>query len=78
MVPTAMDLGEALNLESDRIYDPVTQTTEALFSMKQLGWKVRQFHRRMMQCVACGAKPGCRAWPTLSDIPDDVRNPSTK
>jgi hypothetical protein len=78
VVPTAMDLGEALNFENDRIYDPVTQTTETLYCMKQLGWKARKFHQQFMRCVVTAADPKGNCWPKLSDTPDDIRNPSTK
>jgi hypothetical protein len=74
VVPTAMDLGEALDFESDRVYDPVTNLTESLSSVSQLGWKARQFHRLMMQCML---NPDATPCPTLSTVPDDVRKPST-
>jgi IPT/TIG domain len=75
VVPTAMDLGEALDFESDRVFDPVTRTTESLSSVYQIGWKVRQFHRLMMQCVLNSDIRGCPA--RLSQIPDDIRKPAT-
>ncbi len=75
VVPTAMDFGEALDFESDRVKDPVTGLTESLSSINQLGWRARQFHRLMMQCVVNSSTPGCSA--RLSEIPDDLRKPST-
>jgi hypothetical protein len=75
VVPTAMDLGEALDFETDRVRDPVTNLTESLSSVSQLGWKTRQFHRLMMQCILNSAVPGCPA--RLSEIPDDLRKPTT-
>jgi hypothetical protein len=75
VVPTSMDLGEALNYESDRIYDPITRTTQALSSIQQLGWRARQYHRLKMQCMVRDTTAGC--WRTLSDTPEDGRNPNT-
>jgi hypothetical protein len=75
VVPTAMDLGEALDFESDRVKDPVTNVTESLWSVGQLGWRARQFHRLMMQCVLNSSVQGCPA--RLSEIPDDLRKPAT-
>jgi hypothetical protein len=75
VVPTAMDIGESLDFESDRVYDPITGITETLSSVSQLGWRVRQFHRLMMECVVNGKTPGCPA--KLSEIPDDTRKPTT-
>jgi hypothetical protein len=75
VVPTAMDLGEALNYESDRISDPIAYTTESLFSVQQLGWRARQFHRHMMQSMINEAKYGY--WPRLSTTPEDERKPTT-
>ena len=39
VVPTAMDFGEALTFEDDRIADPVTNSTIALSSTRQIGWR---------------------------------------
>jgi hypothetical protein len=75
VVPTAMDFGEALNFESDRVRDPVTGLTESLSSVSQLGWRTRQFHRLLMQCVVNSTPVGCPV--TLSDVPEDVRKPTT-
>jgi len=75
VVPTAMDFGEALDFESDRVLDPVTNITETISSVGQLGWRTRQFHRLMMQCVVNPMVDGCPA--RLSCIPDDIRKPST-
>jgi hypothetical protein len=75
VVPTAMDIGEGLNYESDRILDPITRTTETLFSMQQLGFKFRAYHRLLMQCVLNQNVPGC--WPQLSTTPEDIRKPTT-
>jgi IPT/TIG domain len=75
VVPTAMDLGEALDFESDRVYDPITNLTESLSSVGQLGWKARQFHRLMMRCILNSGTEGCPA--RLSETHDDLRKPST-
>jgi hypothetical protein len=75
VVPTAMDIGESLDFESDRVLDPVTHITESLSSVGQLGWKVRQFHRLMMECVLNDKARGCPA--QLHQIPDDTRKPTT-
>ncbi len=73
VVPTAMDLGLALPFENDRIQDPITGSTEALVSVLQLGWRARQFHKEMMRCVV-NSQLAC---PTLSNVAEDLRNPST-
>jgi hypothetical protein len=79
VVPTAMDLGEALDYVSDRVVDPVTNTTEALSSIQQLGWKARVYHKLLMQCIATLKSRNCTLDPELrlSNIPEDVRNPLT-
>jgi hypothetical protein len=74
VVPTAMDLGEGLGFEADRVFDPVTKITESLSSVSQLGWRARQFHKLMMQCVLNRSANPC---PTLSEVPDDIREPTT-
>jgi len=75
VVPTAMDLGEAFDFESDRVLDPLTQLTESLSSVSQIGWRARQFHRLMMQCVLNSGTQGCPV--RLSEIPEDIRKPTT-
>jgi hypothetical protein len=72
VVPNAMDIGEALNYDSDRVYDPVTRTSVTLFSVQQLGWRARQFHHQMLRHMV---NPSTVSSPTLSGIPEDVRNP---
>jgi hypothetical protein len=77
VVPTAMDLGEALNYESDRVLDPIIDTTQTLSSIGQLGWRVRQFHRLMMRCVVARTDGCDELGPTLGGTPEDVRKPTT-
>jgi len=59
----------------------VTGITESLYSVSQLGWKARQFHKRMMQCVLNdaglqGSDVTCQAV-TLESVRDDTRSPAT-
>lgn len=81
VVPTAMDLGEAMDFESDRVLDPVTGITESFSSVSQLGWKARQFHRLMMQCALNdsalqGRDVTCQTL-TLENVHDDIRKTTT-
>jgi hypothetical protein len=69
-----MDIGEALNYESDRVFDSVTQTTVTLFSIQQLGWRARQFHHQMLRHIV---NPNRVPLPKLSQTPEDIRNPRT-
>jgi hypothetical protein len=58
VVPTAMDLGESLGFESDRVSDPVTGSTDPMFSVQQIGGKMRPFHKALMSCIRQG-RPDC-------------------
>jgi hypothetical protein len=77
VVPTAMDLGDSLDYSSDRILDLATNATESLSSLYQLGWRIRQFHKNMMQCVVNSSLPICGSNLKLSKLPEDLRKPST-
>ncbi len=72
VVPTAMDLGQSLGFESDRVVDPVTNTTNAMLSVQQIGGKVRPFHKQLIDCVIKG-HTDCWNEVKLSDMPEDFR-----
>jgi len=74
VVPTAMDLGLSLRFEGDRVLDPITQATDPLNSMKQVGGRLRPFHKCYMQHIV-DAKVTCPQ--VLSETPEDLRDPST-
>lgn len=71
VVPTAMDLGESMGFESDRISDPVTESTDPMFSIQQIGGRIRPFHKHLMTCIINGTS-GC--W---SNTPNGIKLSST-
>jgi hypothetical protein len=84
VVPTAMDLGLSLPFESDRVFDPATGTMDPLFSLKQIGEKIRPFHKTLMKCIVDGkdlngnelltsAKTECLQALKLSETQEDLR-----
>jgi hypothetical protein len=76
VVPTAMDLGESLGFEGDRVVDPVTDGTEPMFSMQQIGGKIRPFHKHLMECIVQGPElpnTDCLTQETLSKTMEDLR-----
>jgi hypothetical protein len=78
VVPTAMDLGDALDYASDRVFDPVTDATESLSSVYQLGWKIRVFHKNMLRCIMDSTIPDiCGTNLKLTKIHEDARKPTT-
>jgi hypothetical protein len=72
VVPTAMDLGQSLEFDSDRVLDPITGTADQILSMAQIGGKVRPFHKKLIECVIKGGTD-CWAQVKLSDMPEDSR-----
>ena len=74
VVPTAMDLGLSLRFEGDRVLDPITGATDPLNSMKQAGGRLRPFHKCFVQRIA---SPGLDCPSTLTETPEDLRDPTT-
>jgi len=74
VVPTAMDLGQSLDFESDRVSDPLTGSTDPIYSMQQIGGKIRPFHKKLMECVIRGKSDcwGCSGI-RLSGILEDLK-----
>jgi hypothetical protein len=58
VVPTAMDFGESMGFESDRVWDPSTDSTDPMFSVQQIGGRIRPFHKHLMTCITSGTD-GC-------------------
>jgi len=54
VVPTAMDIGLGLPFIADRVYDPVSEATDPMFSVAQSGGKLRPFHKALMSCILMG------------------------
>ena len=73
VVPTAMDWGLSLRFEADRVKDPITDATDPLNSMKQAGGRLRPFHKCYMQQIV-DSNLHC---PSLSNTPEDLRDPTT-
>jgi len=60
----------------DRVYDPVTESADPMFSMQQIGGKIRPFHKHLMECIVQGPKPpntDCLTQETLSKTMEDLR-----
>jgi hypothetical protein len=74
VVPTAMDLGLSLPFLTDRVYDPVTDTTDLLNAVSQAGGTIRRFHNRVVACMLQGED--CSDV-KLSTTPEDLRDPTT-
>ncbi|MGH9745633.1 MAG: hypothetical protein ACRD59_05920 [Candidatus Acidiferrales bacterium] len=74
VVPTAMDLGLSLRFEGDRVYDPITDATDSLNTMKQAGGRLRPYHKCFMQRIL---NPDANCKKTLSETPEDLRDPTT-
>lgn len=75
VVPTAMDLGESIGFEGDRVLDPLTESTDPIYSISQIGGKIRPFHKELMRCIA-GGRGDC--WDEnhgvrLSKMPEDLK-----
>jgi len=75
VVPTAMDIGLGLPFMADRIYDPVSDATDPIFSVAQSGGRIRPFHKELMSCILNG-NSDCHQV-KLSSMREDLRDPTS-